>query len=271
MHIYILGPVGTFSHVIAQKLFPQSAIRLEDTFEVVVNCVQQEHDSIGILAIENSITSSVHKTVDLLYKHPIHIVGEASMQIHLHLIGKKTTTFDRVRHVFSHPQALAQCSDFVSNYSLQSFETTSTAAALEHLVHDEDAVIGGSDLLKKDETLKILKSDIANDEVNLTRWVCVSQKLNSIIEGPVNKMTYIVQLPHIPGSLASLLSQIAHEGGNLTKIESRPLPGTLWEYAFWIDMEIPLGKEQVFVTLMKKHAHKPRLVGAYHKGPSFII
>lgn len=270
MKIFYLGPKGSYSYWLLQKARQKDVLLPLPTFVHVADAVMRDEDSIGLLGIENSISSSVHESVDIIFHNDLYIVGEACMDIQLHLIGTKKSSLSDIQEVFSYPQAIAQCSSFIKKHDLKTHETPSTAAAvheIDTLQDDTKAAIAGRGSLP-DTDLQILRENIANTSHNMTRWVFVSKKPFSIDE-PTDKMTVIFKVRHEPGSLVRVLNAIASERGNMSKIESRPVPGSNWEYLFWIDIEIPPRKEKVFKELLEREALSYRIVGVYKKGKTY--
>jgi len=270
MNVYYLGPSGSYSHTLIQKLFPNEEAVPCRTFAEIVQYVQKDQKSYGLLGIENSISSSVHENIDLFFTHNLYIVGEACMNITLNLIGLEGATLPDIKTVYSYPQALSQCSGFIKKHAVKVIETTSTTAAVEEVDTLQNKTVGAIAGLESivGTELVALKEHIGNDSHNMTRWVVISQEAHSRDE-MTNKMTIIFKVKHEPGSLVRVLQAIADHAGNLSKIESRPVAGSNWEYEFWVDIEVPDGSAQVFENLMQNEALSFRVVGAYRKGKTF--
>ena len=143
--------------------------------------------------------------------------------------------------------------------------TSESAQFIKHIKDTTCAAIGSSWLAQK-ENLHILKSDISNASHNMTRWVFIAKPGAKSLHSTIDKLTYIFKVKHEPGSLVAALKEIAKHQGNLTKIESRPLPGSHWEYGFWIDVEIPNGTFNTFDAMMKTQTLECRLIGSYKRG-----
>ncbi len=270
MKIYYLGPKGSYSYALLQKVCPDDELIPMSTFVHISDAVMNDKKSMGLLGIENSISSSVHENIDLVFHTDLHIVGEACMDIQLHLIGTNDSDITDVREIFSYPQAIAQCSSFIEKHGLITHETPSTASAVREvdtLQDDTKAAIAGRGSLA-DTNLRIIRENIANTSHNMTRWVFVSNSLFSL--GKIqNKITVIFKVKHEPGSLVKVLQAIADAKGNMSKIESRPVPGSNWEYLFWIDVEIPEGSAETFKALLEKETLSYRMVGIYEKGQTY--
>lgn len=269
MNVYYLGPDGSYSHLLVEKAFDERYTRVPlETFESVVSAIQKDSEGVGVLAIENSISSSVHQTVDIMYDQSVCIIGEASLIIHMDLLGIPGSTIHDITDVYSHPQALAQSSHIIQEHNWKIHKQNSTTASAEKVSASQNpryAAIGSSHIAKQ-YGLTVLKQGIANTENNMTRWVFVTGKASQSLGTNINKLTYIFRVKHEPGSLVAVLTKIAQANGNLTKIESRPLPGTNWEYGFWIDVEVPLGTHKDFDRMMQENTRSCRLVGAYEQG-----
>ncbi len=270
MKIYYLGPKGSYSYSLLKKIRPTDDLQPLPTFVHIAEAVMKDEDSMGLLGIENSISSSVHESVDIIFQNDLYIVGEACMDIQLHLIGTKKASLSDVQEVFSYPQAIAQCSSFIEKHALKIRETPSTAAAVQEidtLQDDTKAAIAGRGSLA-DTNLRIIRENIANTSHNMTRWILVSKKA-FLTDIKPDKITVIFKVKHEPGSLVKVLNAIASEKGNMSKIESRPVPGSNWEYLFWIDVEIPVGSAETFKRLLEKETLTYRMVGVYEKGQTY--
>ncbi len=272
MTIYYLGPTGSFSEAAVRKSFSKNDIFIAtSSFAEIVEKVKEEKDAIGALVIENSISSSVHQNVDILFQNnDLYITGETFMKIQMELIGLQDSTEETITDVFSYPQALSQCSEYVKKHNLKVHKTNSTSEAAQHILNKKDKTQAaiGSELLAEKNNLNILQHDIANEKYNISRWIFIAGRNHKTEH--INKVTYIFKVKHEPGSLVAVLNKLAAKNGNLSKIESRPLPGTNWEYGFWVDVEIPEGTKELFDNLMKEATFECRIVGGYTKGSLLI-
>src|SRR3990167_8397034 len=242
MKIYYLGPIGSFSEQIGKKIYKEDDLVPLQTFEGIVKKVENDTEAIGLLVIENSISSS------------------------LDLIGLSGTEMRDVKTVYSPPQALSQCSEFIKKFHLKPMSEQSTASAASYVKSSkkiQNAAIGSrylADLMK----LNVIKKNVGNVKHNMSRWILIASRA-AIKDMQVNKLTVIFKVKHEPGSLAKVLDQIAKKKGNLTKIESRPFPGTNLEYEFLVDLEIPNGSKNAFLKLFQNETLEYRVLGAYKK------
>lgn len=270
MQIFFLGPGNSYSHLAAKHIMPQEELIPLESFGQIVEKILQDKNAVGVLPIENSITSDIHENIDALFKNKhLSIISETYVKIALHVIGIEEATIEDITDVYSHPRALAQCTNFIKKHHLIVHETTSTSKAKDVIIEKNQknlAAIGNSLLEEKGKT-KILEKNIGNDAINMTRFVFVSQQ--QIIEKTKNKTSIIFKVPHIPGSLAKILTKLAEIDLNLTKIESRPIPGTSWEYYFWVDVEKQNLDMKKVKEILETETTEYRILGTYQKGDVF--
>ncbi|MDQ6984978.1 MAG: prephenate dehydratase domain-containing protein [Candidatus Dojkabacteria bacterium] len=267
--VYYLGPKQSYSGIISSKCFDSNDYNLEpsDNFnEIVKRCITNSN-TIGVLPIENSITSTVHVNIDFMFKKELRIVGEANMDIVLNLIVLEGAEIKDIKEVYSHPKAIAQCSEMINERGYGVNESKSTAAGAEDILKLKDktkACIGSAELAKK-KGLKILIENIGNYSNNVTRFIFVSNNVFEVEESAKDykKISVIYRVSHSAGSLANLLTSIGGIGISLTKIESRPIPDTNWEYAFWIDMLVDSSTEIGLKTILDKCTIEYSIIGRY--------
>jgi prephenate dehydratase len=268
--VFYLGPEGSYSHIAVTHALvgDYQYVSCASFLEIVNNTLFTNH-ALGILPIENSITSDIHENIDYLFKNNFFILQEVFLSIHLHLIGLPTARLSEITTVCSHPRALAQCTKFIAKHSLKIQETTSTAIARDIVVTKQDphmAAIGSRELLQ--DAVQLLAENIGNDSYNLTRFVCIGIDHREYHAAVHNKATIIFKVLHTPGSLAKVLHEFAKTHVNLTKIESRPIPGTKWEYIFWVDLENDETDIDVaeIKTILEKNTVSYTIIGTYQTG-----
>lgn len=275
-NVYFLGPKGSYSYKIIQKVdAARNAVGCTNFAQIVKNVIDDK-DSIGVLPIENSITSNVHENMDFLFKENLKVVAEGYLNIRLCLIGLKDARTHDVKKVYSHPQAIAQCKKFILKHNYLISETDSTAAAKDLILDSGDtsnAVIGDS-ILADDSRLAIINENIGDEKFNITRFIFVASNFgdrNILINlsSINNKASIMFTIPHKPGSLAKLLTQFAVSNINLAKIESRPIPATNWEFQFWVDIENEPDREidgKILADILKKNTKSYKIIGIYPSG-----
>lgn len=267
-----LGLEGSFSSIAAKKYFGEGNVIWIPTanIEKVFDIVCKDSPVYGVIPIENSTSGSIMETYERLQRNNVLIVGEVFMKIHHNILAKENTALKNMVQCFSHPQALLQCRTLLSKYpSMKLVFTEDTASAAKLVSESNDSkmcAIAGSQAAKI-YGLKVLKENIVDNVANYTRFAVISKKESK--EG--NKISIVFSVAHVPGSLNRILTEFAKIGCNLTKIESRPLVGTPWEYIFFIDLEFvcPLIVLNGILRGLKKQTRFIHLLGIYKKGETY--
>ncbi len=236
VRIACFGAEGAYAHKAAKKLFPGASPVFCSPFRKVFEAIQCGQADFGVIPIENSSAGSVIDVYDLMLKYRFHIVSAADIAIDHCLAAKPGAQLSQLREVYSHPQALSQCSDFLcARENLTPKEYVSTAQAARFVASQEDmtaAAICSEEAAEK-YGLEIILRGFQNNPENTTRFIVVSKQL--YIEPDADKISLCFALPHVTGSLYSALCRFAYHGLNLTKIESRPIHGKSFEYFFYLD------------------------------------
>ncbi len=236
--VAVQGTVGAYSELAARHTFPYGRLHYFPQFGDVAQAVAEGRCTYGLLPIENSNGGSVHAVYDLFTRYPLHISLAHRQLIRHGLLGKPDATLSDIREVLSHPQALAQCSQFLSAHpEITVTEVSNTARAAE-TVRNADrrdlaaiASIHCADLYE----LSLLDDAVQDSAHSYTRFVCVHRNLE--IYPGANKISMVLSTDHQPGSLYRVISQLAALGLNMTKLESRPIPGRNFEFLFYFDFE----------------------------------
>ena len=248
----VFGAPGSFSHEAAKKLLPGASPLFFPTFPEIFQAVDEGKAAFGILPVENSSAGSVEQVYDLILKYRFYIVGAETLYIHHCLCGEPGKTFQKV---YSHPQALSQCSELISQMNLSACACSSTAEAPLLAKKEGQAAICSEEAAQK-AGLPILQKDVQNNSNNCTRFIQISRKL--YIPRDAGKISLCFSLPHTTGSLNSVLSRFAQAGLNLTKIESRPSPGRRFEYDFYLDFSGNVREPHTLKLLCSLSAELPR-------------
>ena len=260
------GIIGSFSSMAARALYGSDldllhTTRFRDIFEHVVN----NRADVGVVPLENALAGSVHENYDLLQEYNCYIIAEYYCPVHLHLLALERSS--TLTQVLSHPKALEQCSQFFErNPAIQPGVFSDTAGAALHVASTKDPSIGAiaSEEAARTYGLTIVEHCVQNHQTNSTRFVAISSKPATLTTP--NKCSIVVRLPHQPGSLYRLLGEIAALSVNVTKIESRPILGMPFEYAFHIDLQlIDNSTTHLTDTLsrVEQRASHYRLLGLY--------
>lgn len=244
------GVEGAYSQQACDKLFPHAEIVYVQSFEGVFQAVEQGLCRYGVLPIENSSFGSVGAVYDLMKRHKFSIVRGTRLRIVHTLLGKKGAAIEGIREVFSHEQAIGQCGEFLKAHPKIKVTVCANTAMAAKMVAESDrddvAAISSRQCAEL-YGLQILSEGIQDNDNNFTRFICISRGLE--IYPGASKISLMMTLPHSPGSLSGMLSRFSMLGINLTKLESRPIPGKDFEFMFYFDLEASACAEPVLKLL----------------------
>lgn len=238
------GTEGAYGHQAALQHFAVTrrpiAFKAYPTFRAMLEAVIEGHVDRAMLPIENTTAGSVYESYDLLLRFNLSLVGEEIVDVRHCLLGVADVPLESLRRIHSHPQALSQCSEFLSGLpQCEGVSAANTALAAKHVkdLNDPTEAAIASEEAGSHFGLHVLKRDIANQPVNYTRFVVVSATPVECDPRIAAKVSMVLSTRHEHGALVRCLNVIADEGLNVTKLESRPRPGTPWEYVFYVDVE----------------------------------
>ena len=200
----------------------------------------------AVIPIENSLAGSVSEHFDLLLTHNVLVERETLLRIKHNLIAISGAATSEIDRVFSHPVALAQCRRFLANHPrMEAFGFYDTAGSVKQLVElrDRHAAAIAGEAAAYHYGAQILESGIEDNPENFTRFFLVRRTADAVADPRSNKISLAFSVENRPGSLVAALSQLSTLGTNLTKIESRPVHGSPWEYIFYVDCQIHSSEE----------------------------
>ena len=262
------GTEGGYSQQAATAMVRVPTIFYFRDFESVFSAVEKGMCAYGVLPIENSAAGSVTQVYDMMGRHDFRIVRALKLRIRHVLLAPKGVKLADVKEIASHPHALAQCAEFLKEHKeIKAVPASNTAVAAAELAKSgrTDAAVIASRECAELYGLGILADDISDTPSNFTRFICISRKAE--IYPDANKFSLTMSLPHRPGALADILIRFAAVGVNLTKLESRPVVGSDFEFRFVFDFEASPHDERV-VKLLSSLASDPAVehftfLGAY--------
>jgi chorismate mutase/prephenate dehydratase len=246
------GTEGAYSHLAATKHFAarQADVRFKGclSFQDMLAAVRDGGLDYAVLPIENTTAGSINEAYDLLARMNLALVGEEVYRIDHCLVALEPVPTSRIRRIYSHPQALEQCSVFLNGLEQCHVESfIDTALAVRKLREDQDlsqAAIASEDAARL-YGLHVIKRGIANQKENYTRFVIVAREAMRFDARIPCKTSILFATRHEEGALLACLNVLAAHHLNLTKLESRPRPNTPWEYLFYVDFEGNLAEERV--------------------------
>lgn len=261
------GIPGAYSQITARHLFPEGTFLYFKNFRAVARAVNEGMCDYGVLPIENNTYGSVKEVYKVIGEEDIRIVRGFTLKIEHVLLAKPGVAVGEITEVSSHEQALGQCSEFLHSLGdkVRIRPSLNTAVAARSVAESPDPYVSAisSPECASLYGLEVVKRRIADNPYNYTRFICVARD-GDCLPG-ASRISVVLTLPHRPGSLAEVLSEISARGINLIRIESTPIPGKDFEFRFYIDFEASLRDEKTMELILKMKSMCPefRLLGNY--------
>jgi prephenate dehydratase len=218
-----------------------------------------------LLSLENSLSGSIHENYDLLRDHDLRIIGEVKIRIMHSLLANPGTALSDIRRVLSHPQVFEQCRQFLEQHDWELVAVSDTAGAAERVAASgsrEDAAIANN-AAAGNCGLAVLAEGIETNPRNYTRFVVIGRE--AIERRTAAKTSLFCTAKNEPGALLSILQVFAENGINMTKLESRPIPGEPWKYMFYIDVEADLesAEQAAVLAAVAERSEYFKILGCY--------
>lgn len=271
MRVSIQGYEGSFHQVAARLFFGKQVEVIPcDTFKQVVTVAADKKESYGgVMAIENSIAGSILPNYNLLQKSNLRIVGEIYLQIRQNLLVNPGVKLEDIREVHSHTMAIQQCYTFLDQYNWKLVETDDTALSAKHIRQHKSKHVAAiaSKLAAELYELDIIAPNIHTLKNNYTRFLMLQRDDMATPVEEADKASVTFHTDHSKGSLAKVLTRIAEGGINLSKLQSFPIPGSEFKYAFHADMEFEnRGQFEEVMKLVKPLTEEVKVYGVYKRG-----
>lgn len=244
------GVEGAYAQIACEKIFKSPFIMYFKNFDGVFNAIEQGLCKYGILPIENSTAGSVKKVYDLMIHHNFSIVRTFRLKIDHNLLALPGTEINNIKEIYSHEQAINQCSEFLKQFSgakVIPVENTAVAAKMVAQSGRRDVAALSSRNCAELYGLVNLAANVQDKGNNQTRFICISKNME--IYPGADKTSIMMILPHKPGSLYKVLARLYTLGINVIKLESRPIPERDFEFMFYFDLETSIYSEE-FIQLM---------------------
>ncbi len=268
------GERGAYSELAIRTLFDDKADVLPcRTFRDAFEAIAKGEARYGVLPVENTLGGTINETLDLLHSHPdLTVVGEKQIRVIHNLIGLPGSSIKGITKVFSHPQGLAQCEEFLTGElahaeALPFFDTAGAVAHISQLQNPAYAAIASS-VAARYHSMEILKEAIETDSNNFTRfYVICRQEFAEVYRSTaeIDRIAFVFAVKDRPGSLFDVLQVLSKYGLNMKKLESRPILGRPWEYSFFVEAEMidPDLFDKASEELIKASASF-RVLGTFH-------
>lgn len=272
LKVAIQGELGSNSHMATLAMLGNandvSIVACTVSAQVFGKVIGGEVDA-AVLPIENSLHGSVAEHYDLLLELPVRIDAESLLRIRHNLITMPGVKPEEIRRVMSHPVALSQCRRFLAEHP--EFEVVpfyDTAGSVKHLMSESLRDVGGiaPELAAREYGAQVLVPGVEDHAENYTRFHLL-RRADDAVDGTGaanNKMSLAFAIEHRPGTLVAALERLARAGVDLTKIESRPVPGSPWEYVFYVDVRFDQPEKAEFALVaLREHCRMVKVLGRY--------
>ncbi|MCL1094612.1 prephenate dehydratase [Shewanella kaireitica] len=267
-----LGARGSYSYLAASRYCDRRQVEMQDlgcqSFDEIVQAVESGHADYGFLPIENTSSGSINEVYDVLQHTSLAIVGETTIEVGHCLLAKSGTNINDVKTVYAHPQPISQCSRYLSQHGDFKLEyCSSSAEAMDMVCNAQDnsvAAIGSSEGGALYQ-LEAIETGLANQKINQSRFIVVARKAVDVPEQLPAKCTLIMATGQKPGALVEALLVLKARNLNMSKLESRPIPGTPWEEMFYLDIDANLSSEPMQAALkeLERTTRFIKVLGCY--------
>ncbi|MGE6452715.1 chorismate mutase [Shewanella baltica] len=250
--IAYLGARGSYSYLAATRYCQRRQVEMLDlgcqSFDEIVQAVESGHADYGFLPIENTSSGSINEVYDVLQHTSLSIVGETTIEVSHCLLGKAGSQLADIKTVYAHPQPISQCSRYLSQHKDLRLEYCSSSAEAMNKVNqspDNSAAAIGSAEGGALYQLESIEAGLANQKINQSRFIVVARKAVAVPEQLPAKTTLIMATGQKAGALVEALLVLKAHQLNMSKLESRPIPGTPWEEMFYLDIDANISSESM--------------------------
>ena len=272
LRVAIQGELGSNSHMATVEMLGNQGgveiIACSVSAQVLAKVVSGEVDG-AVLPIENSLHGSVAEHYDLLLELPVRIERESLLRIRHNVIAMPGVKLAEVRKVMSHPVALSQCRRFLAAHpEIEVVPFYDTAGSVKHLMTAGLREVAGiaPELAAREYGAEVVVAGVEDHAENYTRFHLLRRENAGGAEAvaSADKMSLAFAIEHRPGTLVAALERLARAGVNLTKIESRPVPGSPWEYVFYVDGRFDSPeKAEAALDALREHCRMVKVLGRY--------
>ncbi|MFW8589242.1 prephenate dehydratase [Glaciecola sp. 2405UD65-10] len=270
--VAFLGKKGSYSYLATQKYFsrrPGDLVEIGcNSFAQIIEQVEDNEADFAVLPIENTSSGSINEVYDQLQHTRLNIVGELTHPIRHALLVHESVGKAEIKTIYAHPQVFAQCSHFLAefgNVEVKTCDSTSDAMIKVNEIASPHVAAIGSEESGQFYALKAIKSDLANQKENHSRFIVVASRSIKVPLQVPAKTTVIMSTVQSPGALCDALLVLKENNINMTKLESRPVNGNPWEEMFYMDMlgNIDDGPMQETVDKLRSMTRYFKVLGCY--------
>ncbi len=270
MKVAFQGIRGAYSEMALHEHFGKDVETVGcDSFDDVFDLVNSAAVTFGFIPVENTIAGTVVENYDLLFANDVFVIAEVYLPVRHTLLAKKGARLEAIKEAHSHPHALKQCKAYLTSKSIRLVPAYDTAGAAHAVASGDrlDCAAIASELCAEIYDMDILERNIQTNNSNTTRFFVIANKENVPADHVTGKTTVAFKTRHYPGALVDCLKIFHKYGLNLTKLESRPIPETPWEYVFYAAFEAGIDADEVKSAIgeLTLHAVFVKLLGSYPK------
>lgn len=270
MKIAFSGTEGAYAHLAACKMFPTAKKIGYTNFDATYDAVVNGDCDVAILPVENSYNGEVGQVTDLMFSGPLYVNALTELAISHDLLAKKGAKADEIKTVISHPQALAQCHEYIVQHGYKEIEYENTALAAKYVADKNDTHIAAIASAQAADIfgLDVIATDINASRNNTTRFAVFSRSENTLNNSEMGLHTIILfTVRHEAGSLAKAINIIGKHGFNMGALRSRPMKDLLWQYYFYLETEGDLRSEegQAMIRELESYCDRLKIVGTFKK------
>lgn len=245
------GVEGAHSAHACEKIFEKPSIMYFKSFEAVFQAVSNGLCKYGVVPLENSSAGSVNQIYSLMTKYNFNIVRSTKMYIEHCLIANEGANLSDIKEIYSHPQAISQCSEFLAGLSkeVKVIPCENTAIAAKKVAESKSKNIGAicSEECSVQYGVQLLQSKVQNSANNYTRFICFSKELE--IYPGADRTSLLLKVPHRAGALYNIMSVFYSLGINILKLESRPIPESDFEFMFYFDLDVSVYSNKLSLAI----------------------
>ena len=270
MRVAYSGTAGAFAHIAAEKLYPSATKVAYHGFAEAYRAVEDGECDVCVLPVENSYNGEVGQVTDLMFSGTLYVNGMFDLPVTQDLLGIPGAKIEDIKTVISHPQALGQCANYITEHGFKTREFENTALAAKEVSELGDATVGAIASAEAAELfgLKVLDHDINSSKNNTTRFAVFSRVANKRIkgEGGVHSILFFT-VRNEAGALAKAVDVIGSHGFNMRSLRSRPMKELLWQYYFYVETEGDVQSERgkSMFEALEEYCDKLKFVGTYIK------
>lgn len=257
------GTEGAFSHIATKKIYPNAKTIAYPCFEDVFNAVENDEVAYGVIPFENSYTGEVGEILDLLLAHNLNIIDSFDLSVNQNLVGVKGAALENIAEVYSHQQALSQCSEYLKKFNWQAIPYSNTALAAKYVSECGDKTKAAIASLETAALfdLDVLAANINTGVQNTTRFMVISKEENFC----GNRFNMLFTVGHEAGQLAKIMGIFGDFGYNLESIKSRPMKNLPWQYYFYAEIIGNLKEEKTakLISKLRESCNLLKILGSY--------